>query len=253
MQIALRRRLRLPLPLAPLRCGEGGAHGCGRHTDEFGDHSLACPRTGLLARRAKGLEWAWVRVACEAVGPEGRVVPQTDARVHLPPVFKPGTSVGSTRGLLRDCLWGRTLLRCHPRIPAHTTRRAPGARRFRGWRGAAFGRAPQTNHLPRALRRGPAAFACVRGGGGGPLELGGAQLVSARQPPCGGAQPAGGCGVGGASWPWPCNKLWARPRLAKPCPQPRSGPPGRRQLMQAQKSRGKKKLGALILSLGSPG
>ena len=32
-----------------------------------------------------------------------------------------------------------------------------------------------------------------------------------------------------ASWPWPCNKLWARPRLAKPGPQPRSGPPGTRR------------------------
>ena len=33
-------------------------------------------RTGLLARRAKVLERAWVRVAREAVGPDGQVVPQ---------------------------------------------------------------------------------------------------------------------------------------------------------------------------------
>ena len=37
---------------------------------------LACPRTGLLARRAKILERAWVRVAREAVGADGQVVPQ---------------------------------------------------------------------------------------------------------------------------------------------------------------------------------
>ena len=47
-------------------------HRCGEH----GDHHAACPRTGLLARRAKPLEHAWVRVAREAVGPEGQVVPQ---------------------------------------------------------------------------------------------------------------------------------------------------------------------------------
>ena len=37
---------------------------------------LACPRTGLLARRAKPLERAWIKVVREAVGPEGQVVPQ---------------------------------------------------------------------------------------------------------------------------------------------------------------------------------
>ena len=36
----------------------------------------ACPRTGLLARRAKLVERAWCKVAREAVGPEGHVVPQ---------------------------------------------------------------------------------------------------------------------------------------------------------------------------------
>ena len=40
------------------------------------DHTLACPRTGLLARRAKVVELAWIRVAREAVGPEGHIVPQ---------------------------------------------------------------------------------------------------------------------------------------------------------------------------------
>eukprot|EP00439_Symbiodinium_sp_Y106_P036977 s2904_g4.t1 len=44
--------------------------------DRLGDDVLACPRTGLLARRAKLVERAWVRVAREAVGAEGQVVPQ---------------------------------------------------------------------------------------------------------------------------------------------------------------------------------
>jgi len=44
--------------------------------DRFGDRALACPRTGLLARRAKVVERAWVRVAREAMGAEGQVVPQ---------------------------------------------------------------------------------------------------------------------------------------------------------------------------------
>ena len=49
---------------------------------------LACQRTGLLPRRGFVVERAWVQVAREAVGPEGRVVPQqwlsrtTAPRVH---------------------------------------------------------------------------------------------------------------------------------------------------------------------------
>ena len=61
MQLPLRRRLRLPLPLSPNRCGP--SPGCGQQVDEYGDHALTCPRTGLLARRAKIVERAWVRVA----------------------------------------------------------------------------------------------------------------------------------------------------------------------------------------------
>ncbi|CAE7311141.1 unnamed protein product, partial [Symbiodinium sp. KB8] len=72
MLIALRRRLRLPLPVAPHRCGAHG-HGCGAAVDADGDHHAACPRTGLLARRAKPLEHAWVSIVREAVGPEGQV------------------------------------------------------------------------------------------------------------------------------------------------------------------------------------
>ena len=45
-------------------------------TDNLADHALACPRTGLLARRGFVLERAWIQVVREAIGPEGRVVPQ---------------------------------------------------------------------------------------------------------------------------------------------------------------------------------
>ena len=74
MQLALRRRLRLPLHLASRRCGPSPR--CGAQVDAFSDHALACPRTGLLARKAKILERAWVRVARKAVGADGQVVPQ---------------------------------------------------------------------------------------------------------------------------------------------------------------------------------
>ena len=65
-----------PTPARTGRCGSTAEPGCGRSTDAFGDHALACPRTGLLARRAKLVERAWCKVAREAVGPEGHVVPQ---------------------------------------------------------------------------------------------------------------------------------------------------------------------------------
>ena len=73
MQVALRRRLRLALPLHSDRCGP--SPGCGAQVDAVGDHALACPRSGLLARRAKIVERAWVRAAREAVGADGQVVP----------------------------------------------------------------------------------------------------------------------------------------------------------------------------------
>ena len=76
MQIALRRRLRLPLPLSSNICGGPGRPGCRGHVDVYGDHRAACPRSGLIQRRAKPVERAWIRVTREAVGPEGHVVPQ---------------------------------------------------------------------------------------------------------------------------------------------------------------------------------
>ena len=48
MQIALRRRLRLALPLTSNTCGGPAPH-CGRSQDAVGDQPAACPHTGLLA------------------------------------------------------------------------------------------------------------------------------------------------------------------------------------------------------------
>ena len=88
MNIALRRRLRLPLPVTAATCVvDGRGHGCGGPLDPYGDHALACPRSGALARRAPLVERAWVRVAREAVGADGRVVPQQwIASLNLPGV-----------------------------------------------------------------------------------------------------------------------------------------------------------------------
>ena len=69
-QVALRRRLRLRLFLGVQRC-QGRRYG--KALDRLGDHLTACPRTGLLQRRAKPLERAWTQVLYEA---GGRVVPQ---------------------------------------------------------------------------------------------------------------------------------------------------------------------------------
>ena len=73
-QTALRRRLRLPLPLGPRRCP--GTR-CRARLDATGDHVASCMRAGGVQRRAKPLERAWVRVFREA---GARVVPQAFLR-----------------------------------------------------------------------------------------------------------------------------------------------------------------------------
>ena len=62
MSVLLRRRLRLPLPLAARRCD---GKRCRKLLDELGDHWAACPRSGRLRRRAKPVERAWARVLTE--------------------------------------------------------------------------------------------------------------------------------------------------------------------------------------------
>ena len=95
MHVALRRRLRLALPLTHRYCGGDGFPGCGAALDVLGDHAAACPRSGLLARRAPLLEQAWVRVAREGLGPEGRAVPQQ----WLANTSAPGVSAQDLRRL----------------------------------------------------------------------------------------------------------------------------------------------------------
>ncbi len=70
LQLLLRRRLRLRLPLGKRECT---ARRCqGRCLDVYGDHLAACPRSGLLRRRAGPTEVALRRVLREA---GARVVP----------------------------------------------------------------------------------------------------------------------------------------------------------------------------------
>ena len=63
MQVAIRRRLRWPLPLGPRRCN--GAS-CRRTLDDLGDHWASCTRSGRVRKRARPLEQAWARVFRES-------------------------------------------------------------------------------------------------------------------------------------------------------------------------------------------
>ena len=56
VHLALRCRMRMPLPVTQARCGGEGAPSCRAIVDDRGDHALACPRTGLLAFRGFVLE-----------------------------------------------------------------------------------------------------------------------------------------------------------------------------------------------------
>ena len=62
-QVALWRRLRLPLGLGTRWCQ---GHRCGCRLDTKGNHLAACCHTGLLKRRAKPLERIWQQVLREA-------------------------------------------------------------------------------------------------------------------------------------------------------------------------------------------
>ena len=63
MNVLARRRLRLPLPLAPRRCN---GPSCRTPLDAYGDHWAACSVSGRLVRRARPMERAWGRVLEEA-------------------------------------------------------------------------------------------------------------------------------------------------------------------------------------------
>ena len=63
MQIALRRRLRLPLPLCASRCN---GKACRKLLDRLGDHRASCQLAGRLKRRSRPLERVWARFFREA-------------------------------------------------------------------------------------------------------------------------------------------------------------------------------------------
>ena len=60
MQPALSRSRRMPLPISICHGRCEPTHGCGAQVDRLGDHALACPRTGLLARSGSAVERASV-------------------------------------------------------------------------------------------------------------------------------------------------------------------------------------------------
>jgi hypothetical protein len=70
LQVAQRRRLRLPLLLGARRCS---GHSCRASLGRLGDHLASCSLTGLVQRRAKPVERAWAQVLREA---GARVMPQ---------------------------------------------------------------------------------------------------------------------------------------------------------------------------------
>ncbi len=62
-QVAMRRRLRWPLPLAKHRCR---GRFCAKQQDELGDHAVSCNWSGLLKLRSRPIEKVWVRILREA-------------------------------------------------------------------------------------------------------------------------------------------------------------------------------------------
>ena len=77
-RVALLRRLRMPLPIAPRRCG------CGNDLDQYGDHRAACATTGALAARAPALETAVAKICREAGGRVARNVAVANMNIASP-------------------------------------------------------------------------------------------------------------------------------------------------------------------------
>ena len=191
MHVALRRRLRLALPLTHRYCGGDGFPGCGAALDVLGDHAAACPRSGLLARRAPLLEQAWVRVAREGLGPEGRVVPQQ----WLANTSAPGVSAQDRRRL-DLVLYGATRLGgalcCDATLVAPLRRNGRPQPRAAEEDGAAIAVARRRKEVryPELCRPGPkrlVVLACETGGRWGPEACGLvdrlARLRALRAPP----------------------------------------------------------------------
>ena len=62
-QVAMRRRLRWPLPLTRHTCR---GKSCRVLHDALGDHPASCPRSGLLKLRSRPVEKVWARICREA-------------------------------------------------------------------------------------------------------------------------------------------------------------------------------------------
>ena len=62
LQVAVRRRLRWPLPMATRRCGRT----CTHELDDKGDRAAACQLSGRLKLRSRPVEKTWARVLREA-------------------------------------------------------------------------------------------------------------------------------------------------------------------------------------------
>ena len=77
-RVALLRRLRMPLPIAPRRCG------CGNDLEQYGDHRAACATTSALAARAPALETAVARICREAGGRVARNVAVANMNLASP-------------------------------------------------------------------------------------------------------------------------------------------------------------------------
>ena len=203
----LRRLLRLPLPVSARRCGPPG---CGGEVDAFGDHALACTRTGLIARRAKIVERAWVRVTRDRMGkwsPDSgwrtqQHLTRSDDRRRLDLVVYGATCLGGALHVLRR----------HTRSAAHGAGLRVAERRKR----AAY---PEVNG-------GPQQLVVLGSEVGGPWNAN-AQLVrdlavpvpSKLRQPCEAPLRRHGPVVGGPCWPCRSNK----PSRAQP-----SRPRGRR-------------------------
>ena len=213
MLLALRRRLRLPLPLCASRCGPPG---CGGEVDAFGDHALACTRTGLIARRAKIVERAWVRVAREAVGPDGQVVPQqwlahttapnvrSDDRRRLDLVVYGATPLGGA--LCCDATLVSLLTRTGLPQPCAAAHDGAALRVAERRKNAAY---PELNSGPQQL---VVLGSEVGGRWNGPVRTSWSETSSVSEPselrqPCEAPLRRHGPGVGGPCWPCRCNTL----------------------------------------------
>ena len=81
-QVAVRRRLRWPLPLASHRCR---GQTCRQAQDDRGDHAASCNRSGLLKLRSRPIEKMWARILREGGARVRENVTLHDAGVPVDP------------------------------------------------------------------------------------------------------------------------------------------------------------------------